>query len=111
MVKETIILAGGSGTRLQKVVQDVPKPMADINGSPFLEYLLCYLNKQEIKKVILSVGYKYRVIQDYFGTEYKDLVLEYSIEKEPLGTGGGIKKALNLVKSDDVYIINGDTFF
>ena len=111
MTKESIVLAGGLGTRLQKVVKDVPKPMADINGKPFLEYLLSYLAEQGIKKVIVTVGYRHEVIRDYFKNRYNDLSLEYSIEKEPLGTGGGIKKALNLTKNRDVFILNGDTFF
>jgi D-glycero-alpha-D-manno-heptose 1-phosphate guanylyltransferase len=111
MIKESIILAGGFGTRLQEVVKDVPKPMADINGKPFLEYLLSYLTEQGIKKAIITVGYRHEVIRDYFKNQYNDLSLEYSIEKEPLGTGGGIKKALNLTRNNDVFILNGDTFF
>lgn len=111
MVTEAIILAGGLGTRIQKVVKDIPKPMADINGRPFLEYLLNYLINQRIEKVILSVGYKYEVIQEYFKNHYKSLKIEYSVEKEPLGTGGGIKKTINLIKNTDIFILNGDTFF
>lgn len=111
MVKEAIVLAGGLGTRLRKVVKDVPKPMADINGKPFLEYLLTFLSKQGIEKVILSVGYKYEVIKNYFGKFFLNIEILYSIETKPLGTGGGVKKSLSLVESDDIFIINGDTFF
>ncbi len=111
MVKEAIVLAGGLGTRLRKVVKDVPKPMADINGKPFLEYLLTFLAKQGIEKVILSVGYKYEVIKSYFGNSFSGMELVYSIESEPLGTGGGIRQSLFYVDSEDVFIMNGDTFF
>ena len=71
MIKEAIILAGGLGTRLQKVVVDLPKPMADINGSPFLAYLLNFLIEQGVEKVILSVGYKHEVIKFYFKDRYR----------------------------------------
>ncbi|MDF1673752.1 MAG: nucleotidyltransferase family protein [Vicingaceae bacterium] len=110
MTKEAIILAGGFGTRLASVV-DVPKPMAPINDIPFLEYILNYLEKHQVTKIHLAVGYKYQVIVDYFGSQFKNCQLNYVIEDSPLGTGGAIKKALAEVESDRVFIINGDTFF
>ena len=58
---EAIVLVGGLGTRLQSVVNDVPKPMAPIGEKPFLEYILRYLQKNGITRVILSVGYKWEV--------------------------------------------------
>jgi len=70
---EAIVLAGGFGTRLQSVVSDVPKPMAPIREKPFLEYIFKYLKKNGVKKVILSVGYKWEVIQDYFGDNYDEI--------------------------------------
>jgi len=108
---EAIVLAGGFGTRLQKVVSDVPKPMAPINDKPFLYYLLKYLQKNNIERVILSVGYKSEVIKDYFGNKFENIELIYSIEDEPLGTGGAIKKALNHLEDKQGYVLNGDTFF
>jgi D-glycero-alpha-D-manno-heptose 1-phosphate guanylyltransferase len=108
---EVIVLAGGIGTRLKSVIADVPKPMADINNKPFLEYILNYLLEREIKKVILSVGYKYKIIQKYFGDKYNEINLIYSIEEEPLGTGGGIKLALEKAESRNVFVINGDSIF
>lgn len=89
---EVIILAGGFGTRLQSVVKDIPKPMADINGYPFLKYVFDYLSKYNITKVILSVGYKQEIIKEYFETSYKNINIVYSTENNPLGTGGAIKK-------------------
>lgn len=108
---EAIILAGGFGTRLKSVVSDLPKPMAPIGNRPFLAYILDYLLKQGISRVILSTGYKHEVIEDHFGDKYKELEVCYSIEKQPLGTGGAIKKALDLAKENAVLILNGDTFF
>ncbi|GAB6072775.1 D-glycero-D-manno-heptose 1-phosphate guanosyltransferase [Venenivibrio stagnispumantis] len=111
MVKEAIILAGGLGTRLQSVVKDLPKPMADINKKPFLEYLFNYLNYFKIKKIILAVGYKKDIIKEYFGNKYKDIAIVYSEEKELLGTGGAIKQAIEFCEEQEILILNGDTFF
>ncbi|MBD3842888.1 MAG: NTP transferase domain-containing protein, partial [Campylobacterales bacterium] len=108
---EAIVLAGGLGTRLKSVVSNVPKPMATIGDKPFLEYILKYLKKNGITRVILSVGYKLEIIEEYFGNNFEGIELIYSKEDEPLGTGGAIKKAMSKVKSSKVYIINGDTFF
>jgi D-glycero-alpha-D-manno-heptose 1-phosphate guanylyltransferase len=108
---EAIILVGGFGTRLQNVVKDVPKPMAQINNKPFLEYLLNYLSQYKIDHIILSVGYKKNIIMDYFKTGYKNIKITYSQEDKPLGTGGALKKALQYVNNDKVLVFNGDTFF
>ncbi len=110
MIREAIILAGGLGTRLKESIEDIPKPMAPIAGKPFLEYLLTVLAQNNFDKVILSVGYKYEVIENYFKDNYKGIKIEYSIENEPLGTGGAIKLALEKVENEYVIIINGDTF-
>lgn len=111
MSYEAIILAGGFGTRLKSIVDDVPKPMAPINGKPFLHYLLNYLQSEGIRKVTLSVGYKHEIISDYFGNQFNSIEIDYAIEDQPLGTGGGIQLALKKCTNDHVFIINGDTLF
>jgi len=108
---QAVILAGGLGTRLKEVVKELPKPMAEINGRPFLEYLLDYLKNQGVNKVILSVGYKYELIQEYFKQNYRGIELEYSVESYPLGTGGALKLALSKASEENCFIINGDTLF
>ncbi len=108
---QAIILAGGFGTRLQSVVSDVPKPMAPINGKPFLEYLLDELYCQGFNKVVLAVGYKKEIIKNHFGNNYKNIEIVYSVEDEPLGTGGCVKKAMELIDDDYVFVLNGDTMF
>lgn len=111
---EVIILAGGLGTRLRSVVNEVPKCMALVAGKPFLWYLLKYLTRFEtLDRVILSVGYLREVIinwiedvRDKFPFEF-----DYAIEELPLGTGGGIKLALEKANDERVFVLNGDTFF
>lgn len=108
---EAIILAGGFGTRLRHVVKNLPKPMAPINGKPFLEYIINSSIEQGINKIVLAVGYKNECIINYFGNKYKNITIDYSIENTPLLTGGAIKKALNLTQEEQVFVINGDTYF
>lgn len=110
-MKEAIILAGGLGTRLRPIVNIVPKVMAPIDNRPFLEYVLLWLEKNNVKRIILATGYKHNVICDHFGSKFRTLELIYSVEKEPLGTGGAIKLALESTVSQNVIVINGDTFF
>ena len=110
-IREAIVLAGGLGTRLREVLPDIPKCMADVNGKPFLSYVLDYLIDQDIEKVILSVGYRKDQIINYFGDSYQSLSISYSIENEPLGTGGAIKQSINYCNQDEVFVLNGDTYF
>jgi D-glycero-alpha-D-manno-heptose 1-phosphate guanylyltransferase len=109
--KEVIVLAGGFGSRLQGVLPNVPKCMAPVQGKPFLTYVLDYLANQQICKVILSVAYRKEQIISFFGDKYNSMAIDYSIENEPLGTGGAVKLALNRCTDDDVFIMNGDTCF
>lgn len=108
---EAIVLAGGQGTRLRSVVADVPKPMAPIGARPFLSYVMEYLIAQGVEHIILATGYMHEVIESYYGASYQNAALTYSIEREPLGTGGGILQASRYAKTDDVCIVNGDTIF
>lgn len=108
---EAIVLAGGFGTRLAGVVSDVPKPMAPVGGVPFLEIVLDYLERQKVTRAVLAVGYLHEVIISHFGYQYKSIDLTYSIEDDPLGTGGAIQEALEEASEDQVFVINGDTFF
>jgi D-glycero-alpha-D-manno-heptose 1-phosphate guanylyltransferase len=105
-----IVLAGGRGTRLQSVLPDLPKPMAPIAGRPFLEYILDRLIDGGIENIVLSVGYKADVIISHFENRYRGATLHYSVEHEPLGTGGGIAYALSLMETAPVLVVNGDTF-
>ncbi len=111
MITEAIILAGGFGTRLQKVIQDTPKPMALINNRPFLEYQINYLKSFGIKRIILSVGYLSEQIINHFHNSFNGVEIDYAIEKTPLGTGGGIKLAFEKLLTQEAIVVNGDTIF
>ena len=109
---EAIILAGGLGSRLRATVPDLPKPMAPIHGRPFLEYLLDYWAGQGVSRFVLSVGYKRDIIEEHFGARYKGTEVDYAVEDQPRGTGGGLLLALkHLRRTGPFLIMNGDTFF
>lgn len=107
-----VVLAGGLGTRLRGVVPDLPKPMAPVGGRPFLEYQLDYWITQGIDHFVLSVGYRFETIRDHFGDRYKNIRLDYAIEENPLGTGGGLLQAAGVLGRDAPFLVlNGDTYF
>ena len=110
-VSEAVILAGGLGTRLKDTIGEIPKPMAPVNGRPFLEYLLDYLDHFLVHHAVLSVGYKSEMIKDHFKDQYKNVKIEYAYEDKPLGTGGGIVNALPLITGSKFLVYNGDTLF
>lgn len=108
---ECIILAGGLGTRLSSVVSDVPKCMAPVGGEPFLAHILHHLEQQFVDNVVFSLGYKSEVVIEYLRTKAFTFKVSWVLEKEPMGTGGGIKRALMKTKEQEVFILNGDTLF
>ena len=108
---DVIILAGGMGTRLREAVPDLPKPLAPVRGKPFLFYLLLWLKKYRVDRIILSIGYKPESFSEYFGDFFDDIPVVYVTEDKPLGTGGAVINALDQTKGDDILILNGDTWF
>jgi NDP-sugar pyrophosphorylase family protein len=104
------LLCGGQGTRLRPVVNDRPKSMALISGTPFLQLLLDRLRSQGIDDVILGTGYMADKIEGYFGSGRNfDMRIRYSTEHEPLGTGGALKLA-EPISTDPVLVLNGDSY-
>jgi D-glycero-alpha-D-manno-heptose 1-phosphate guanylyltransferase len=107
---EAIILAGGFGTRLQSRLNGIPKPMVQVAGRPFLEILIDRLVDSGFARVILSVGHLASVIQDHFGSAWRGVPIDYVVEDQPLGTGGGIRTSMEQVRESDSFVLNGDTW-
>lgn len=111
---DVIILAGGLGTRLKPVVDNLPKALAPVNGRPFLDILLGYLNRWVfIKRVVIAVGFMAdKIIGEYGGTHRYNFNIQFSREDTKLlGTGGAVIKAVHqYTKTPDVIALNGDTF-
>lgn len=111
-INEAIVLAGGLGSRLRPLVADRPKPMALVAGRPFLEYQFDYLHSQGIRHIVVSVGYMKDNIIAHFGSHYRDIAIDYAIEQQPLGTGGGLILALQYCNNTRTLLaLNGDTWF
>lgn len=108
--EEAIILAGGFGTRLRGVVDDVPKPLAPVAGRPFLAWLLDRLAACGIRRCILATGYLSETIERSIGARWNGMEIAYSVEPEPLGTGGAIRLAATRLQGGGAHVLNGDTW-
>jgi len=109
MVKQVVIMAGGKGTRLRPLTYDIPKPMVPVKGKPFLEYQVELLKKYGFSEFLFCTGYLSKYIEDYFQHGVgRDIHIQYSVEPEPLGTGGALKWAEPKLE-DEFILLNGDT--
>jgi D-glycero-alpha-D-manno-heptose 1-phosphate guanylyltransferase len=107
---QAIVLAGGYGSRLRSLIADVPKPMARVAGRPFVSYVFDDLVDHEIKRIVVAVSWLRESIMSEFGACYRGVELRYSVEAEPLGTGGAIRQAFQCINDDGAFVLNGDTF-
>lgn len=109
---QAILLAGGLGTRLRSVVNDRPKPMALIDGRPFMEYVIHGLSAHGVDEIIFAVGYKGSMVEEHFGDGSAfGVKVFYAYEEELLGTAGAIKNAGRFVTGDDFLVLNADTYY
>jgi NDP-sugar pyrophosphorylase family protein len=107
---DVVILCGGIGSRLAKIVNDRPKPMARINQQPFLDILINYFTRFGLRRFILCAGYMSEIIQEYYGQKSSQLEFVVSNERTSLGTAGCIKKAQKFIQSEPFLVANGDSF-
>lgn len=106
-----IVLCGGLGTRLRLVIKDLPKCLAPVNDRPFLFYILDQLVAAKVKRIVLAVNYLGKMIEETVGTEYKGVPIYYSYDKiENGGTGHAARMAVEYVETEDILIMNGDTY-
>ncbi|MEZ5666635.1 MAG: nucleotidyltransferase family protein [Alphaproteobacteria bacterium] len=105
-----IILAGGYGTRLKSAVSDRPKPLAEINGRPFLDYQIAHLARAGIRDVLLCVGYGAQMIVEKMGASCHGARLRYIRDWPLRGTGGALRQALPALEASTVLVLNGDSF-
>jgi NDP-sugar pyrophosphorylase family protein len=111
MLQQALILAGGLGSRLGEITKHTPKPMVEVNNRPFLEYIIAYLRKQGIPRIVLSVGHFSEQIISHFGDGVSfGVSIVYAIEAAPAGTGGALAYAKSNME-DNFFVLNGDTIF
>jgi len=109
---DVVILCGGLGERLRPVIKDQPKVLAKIGGKTFLDILINNLLLYGLKNIILSVGYLKEQIKNHFNYNYDenyDCKISFSEEEQPLGTGGALRKAKPLIRSNPFMVMNGDS--
>lgn len=106
---EAVVLVGGMGTRMRPLTLSAPKPMLPTAGVPFLTHLLARIRAAGVRHVVLSTSYQAEVFAEYFGDGATlGLALDYVVEDEPLGTGGGIRNVAAKLSEPDVLVFNGD---
>ena len=104
-----LVLCGGKGKRLKGAVSDRPKPMATVNGRPFLDHMIQYLENSGIVNIVLGTGYMAEYIRSYYAEHKTKAKITFSEETSPLGTAGAVKLALPMISSDPFFVLNGDS--
>lgn len=108
---KALILAGGEGTRLRPLTYERPKVLIPTLNQPLMEYTLNRLHRHGVDDIILAVGHMADAIQAHFGDGNRwNVRLDYSVESEPLGSGGAIKNVARLLKEDTFIVLNGDIY-
>lgn len=106
---EAVVLVGGLGTRMRPLTLSAPKPMLPLAGVPLLTHLLGRIRAAGVRHVVLGTSYRAEVFATHFGDgSALDLELDYVVEEEPLGTGGGIRHVATALSEPDVLVFNGD---
>jgi mannose-1-phosphate guanylyltransferase len=105
------VLAGGLGTRLAGAVPGLPKVLAPVAGRPFVEHLVDFLAAQGAKRIVFLLGHRAEMVTAHLEAHRRPGIdFDWSIEPEPLGTGGALAFAAAKFRSDPVLVVNGDTF-
>ena len=110
-MKQAVLLAGGQGTRLASVSGGLPKPLVDVGGRPFIEYVLDELLRAGCEQVVVTASFKWELLRAHLGTSYKGCRLDWSIEQQPLGTGGAMRQAFESFDLAAALVLNADTLF
>ena len=106
---KTFILTGGFGKRLKPITDYVPKPLVPINNVPIIEWQIRYFKKFGIKEFVICSGYKNEQIKNHLEAKKNlGVTIHYSVEKDPLGTGGAIKNASRFIDEPNFFVMNGD---
>ena len=103
---DVMLLAAGLGTRLRPITDSVPKPLVPVAGVPLIERIMANARAEGAKRFVANAHYRADQILAHFGG-----LLKVSREDELLGTGGGVKRALPMLHSDPILVMNTDAFW
>jgi D-glycero-alpha-D-manno-heptose 1-phosphate guanylyltransferase len=107
---DVFILAGGKATRLQPIVNDRPKILADVCGRPFAHYLLAQLERAGFRRAVICTGHMADMVEIALGSRWKTMELIYSREETAMDTAGALRLALQKFRTEHCVVVNGDTF-
>jgi NDP-sugar pyrophosphorylase family protein len=109
-ITQAVVLAGGRGTRLGELTAETPKPLLDVGGRPFIEWVIDNLARQGVERVVLTVGYRAEAFERWLAGYDGSVEVDLFAEDEPLGTGGALTLLLDQL-DNRVLVLNGDTLF
>lgn len=110
-VEQAVFLVGGLGTRLNELTVQKAKPVLDVGGRPFLDYLLDEASRHGIRRALLLCGYRAGdITRDYHGRRIRDMTIEAVAEPQPAGTAGALALAADRL-DDQFFLLNGDSLF
>lgn len=108
---KAVVLCGGLGTRLGDLTKDTPKPLLEVAGRPFMHHVLGKLAAAGVSDITLATSFQWEKIAAVYGQTWQGLRMHYSVEAEPLGTGGAIRQAMHQAQASEALVLNGDTLF
>lgn len=109
-LRQAVIVAGGKGTRLGSLTERTPKPLLDVAGRPFLEWILMNLERQGIEEVVLTIGYRSEAFDAWLSARAGRMRVSTFVERSPLDTGGALVEMID--RLDETFaVLNGDTLF
>lgn len=110
MTHEAIILAGGFGSR-NRDIENETNSLILVNNKPFIEYQFNYLEFWGIKRIIIACAIPGEPIKNHYGKKFGSIDIDYVNTEQTLGSGGAVKKAIQLIDSPTVFVLNGETLF
>ena len=109
-IKRAMIMAAGFGTRMRPLTDDRPKPLVTVRGRTLLDHALDRLVAAGVTMAVINLHYRAQMVKDHLAGR-RDLEIQYSMEDEILGTGGGVAKALPLFEGEPFFILNSDSIW
>ena len=111
MISQAVILAGGKGSRLGELTHNIPKPLLNVSGKPFIEYLIWNLSRHGVQDIIIMAGFRSEKLKDkYNNKKMFNSFIKVISEDTPLGTAGCLLNSIDEL-DDEFFILNGDTYF
>jgi D-glycero-alpha-D-manno-heptose 1-phosphate guanylyltransferase len=106
---KAVVLCGGLGTRLGALTRETPKPLLEVAGRPFISHVLDHLAANGTTEIVLAVSFQWQKLRGALGSSWQGLPLHYSVEPEPMGTGGAVRHAMDQLGWVEAIVANGDT--